>query len=84
MNTMPVPIPGVPTRPQAGDLQLRAVARRRWEVRREQEQLELRQRRTESTAKRASLLKSLRPGRVPASSLSPVYSMFREVLVRSR
>ncbi len=82
MIVIPIPGPYSSVRPKDRGAHLREVARRRWQVRREQEQLELRKRRTEAVEKRMSLPQALRPGRAAASSLSPVYSMFTHALFR--
>ncbi|MCY3567290.1 MAG: hypothetical protein OXH38_01585 [Chloroflexi bacterium] len=64
----------------ATETHMREIARRRW-----QSQQEQRRRRSHRLAlDRVKLVKDLRPGRAVANSLSPVYSMFTDNVLRRR
>ena len=84
MNVMPIDNPHTAGLPQEGDAHLRDVAKRRWTIQREQkEQLKRRQREAE-LADRVQRFERLRPARKAARSLSPVYSLFTDSVVRGR
>jgi len=87
MNVMPAMNPYAPRPPQNSPALMREVARRRWMAEQRQER-QLSEKRNASNANkvvdRVAQIRRLRPGRAAASSLSPVYNMFSEAILRAR
>lgn len=81
---MPESSPYARIQPQLNETYTREIARRRWVSQQEQARKQARRQRVGKVVDRVSEIRRLRPGRVVANSLSPVYSMFNESFFRGR
>ena len=84
MNVMPALNPYAPRPPQNSPALMREVARRRWIAERRRDRQLTEKRNSSKVVTRAARIHRLRPGRAAASSLSPVYNMFSEAILRAR
>lgn len=84
MNVMPALNPYAPRPPQNSPALMREVARRRWMADQRRERQRTEKRNASQVVDRVAQIRRLRPGRAAASSLSPVYNMFSEAILRAR
>lgn len=84
MNVMPALNPYAPRPPQNSPALMREVARRRWMADQKRERQLTEKRNASKVVDRVAQIRRLRPGLAAASSLSPVYNMFSEAVLRAR